>query len=309
MIAFSKPTVGLALGSGMARGWAHIGVLRTLRAAGIEPDVVVGTSMGAVIGALHLAGKLDEAEAWARDLTSFGLVRHVDVALGGGGLVGGDKIVGVLRGVLGSMTFADLSKPFACVATDLITGHEVWLRKGPLVDALRASISLPGAFKPVKINNRWLVDGALVNPVPVSVCHAQGADVVIAVNVNADLVGRKASQMPGPERGRLANVLDEEQTAANGRIAHFVQQMLGSSSGAPTTFRVMAASLNILLDRIARSRLAGDPADVVIAPRVGHVGMMEFHRASEVIEAGRLATEHVLQRIGEAIEVFRTDSA
>lgn len=304
MNAKGKPTVGLALGSGMARGWAHIGVLRALHDAGIVPDVVAGTSMGAVVGALYLGGRLDDAETWARELTARGIMRHIDVGIRGGGLVGGDKIMAVLRGVLGDIDIKDLPKPFACVATDLIVGHEVWLRRGRLVDALRASISLPGAFRPVKVEDRWLVDGAMVNPVPVSVCHALGADVVIAVNVNADLVGRKSSQMPGSEPGRLANVLEQENTAANGKIAQFVQQIIGASTGAPTTFRVMAASLNILLDRIARSRLAGDPADVVVAPRVGHIGMMEFHRAPEMIQAGRLAAEHVLERIGAAIEVF-----
>jgi NTE family protein len=304
MATSSKPVIGLALGSGMSRGWAHIGVLRALKAAGIEPDIIAGTSMGAVVGASYLAERMDEVEAWARDLNTFNAIRYIDPSFSGGGLIGGDRLGSLLRSTLRGIPFEGLKKPFVCVATDLMTGHEVWIRKGRLVHALRASFSLPGLFKPVKYNDRWLVDGALVNPVPVTACHALGAQVVIAVNVNADILGKKQNQAAEAGADGLIKALEENAQAGNKGAMSMLHKVFGAEPQQPTAFNVMSMSLDILLDRIARSRLAGDPPDITIRPRVGHIGLMDFEKADEIIEAGRLATDYVLNRLRETIHIF-----
>jgi Predicted esterase of the alpha-beta hydrolase superfamily len=175
--------------------------VKALTRAGIVPDVISGTSVGALVGGLHLAGRLDVLEGWSRGLTKFKIASYLDFRVGGG-MIGGHRLSAVLREHLGKVTIEALPKPFTCVATDLLTGHEVWLRKGDLVEMLRASFSLPGLFSPVEVDGRWLVDGALVNPLPVSVCRAMGAHVVIAVNLNADPIGRV--RMPGQRIPRAA---------------------------------------------------------------------------------------------------------
>lgn len=301
------PRIGLALGSGAARGWAHIGVLRALSEAGIVPDVVCGTSIGALVGGVHLSGHLDVLEHWARGLTKLGMIRKLDLNMSGGGIIRGRRLLGLMEAYLGDLRIEELPLPFTCVATDLLSGHEVWLNEGRLVDALRASFSLPGLFAPLRHEARWLVDGALVNPLPVSVCHALGAQIVIAVNLHADLIGR--ARTPGTDLPRIAGFdLQDEMPAAkspsNGVVASILQQLFGRESAAPSLFGVMVQSLNIMQDRITRSRLAGEPPDVAINPRVGHVGMLEFHRASELIDEGRAATERMLQELRDAIAIY-----
>ena len=186
----ANPRIGLALGSGSARGWSHIGIIDALAEAGIEPDIVCGCSIGALVGAAYVAGELPALRDFAQSLTWREMARMLDVRLSGGGLIGGQEIVAFLRKLKISAPIASYGKPFAAVATDLQTGREIWLREGPIEEAVRASISMPGILSPARHAGRWLVDGGLVNPVPVSVCRALGADVVIAVNLNGDLVGR-----------------------------------------------------------------------------------------------------------------------
>lgn len=300
----SQPRIGLALGGGGARGWAHIGVLKALARAGIEPDVVSGTSVGALVGGLQLAGRLDVLEGWARGLTKLKIASYLDFRVGGG-MIGGHRLSAVLREHLGKVTIEELSKPFTCVATDLLTGHEVWLRKGDLVEMLRASFSLPGLFSPVEVEGRWLVDGALVNPLPVSVCRAMGAHVVIAVNLNADPIGRV--RMPGQRIPRAAgfDVLQAlPGSKANLGVGSWLRTVFGREPDAPSLFGTMVQSLNILLDRVTRSRLAGEPPDVSISPRLGHIGLLEFDRASEVIAEGEAATERTLAELGEVIALM-----
>ena len=185
-----RPSIGLALGGGAARGFAHIGILRTLAAHHIVPDVIVGTSIGAVAGACFAVGQLDSFEQWARGLTRRGVLGYLDVSLSGSGLIGGDRLAARLEQGIGNLTIEELAQPFAAITTEVETGHEIWLTRGRLVDALRASYALPGIFPPVRLGGRWLVDGALVNPVPVSAARALGARLVIAINLNADLFGR-----------------------------------------------------------------------------------------------------------------------
>ncbi len=286
-----RPLIGYALGGGAGRGWAHIGVLRVLEREGIRPDLVCGTSIGALVGGVHLAGYLDELEAWTRSLNKSRILRYLDPSLGSGGLIGGRRLERLLRDYLSDTNIEDLPVPFRTVTTELATGHEIWLREGPLIDAMRASYALPGVLAPVEIDERWLVDGALVNPVPVSVCRAMGARLVIAINLNADQIGRvreSADESIGELAGR-GGVLD---------------WMLGGKREGPSVIEVMASSLNILQDRLSRSRLAGDPPDVTIAPRVGHIGLLEFDRAEESIAEGAAAAERSLPFLKEALEIL-----
>lgn len=301
------PRIGLALGSGAARGWAHIGVLRALTEAGITADVVCGTSIGALVGGVHLSGHLDKLEQWVRALTKLRVVGQLDFQVGRGGMIAGRKLLALLEGFLGDLQVEALPLPFTCIATDLLTGHEVWLSEGKLIEALRASISLPGIFAPVRHDGRWLVDGALVNPLPISACHALGAQLVIAVNLHADLIGR--ARTPGSSVPRIAGFDIVEELPAvrrgvTGGITNMVQQLFGREPDAPSLFGVMVQSLNIMQDRITRSRLAGEPPDISINPRIGHVGMLEFHRAAELIEEGRNATERVIPELREAISIY-----
>jgi len=302
--------LGLALGGGVARGWAHIGVLRALNAAGIEPDVIAGTSIGAVVGGCHLAGELDALEAWARALTKMRVVTYLDFKVRAPGLLGGERLHRTLLGHLGDRTVEGLPKPFAAISADLLSGHEVWVRNGSLVDAMRASFAMPGVFPPVQIGDRLLVDGAIVNPVPVSVCRALGAQLVIAVNLNADIMGK--ARQPGANYPVAAgfDLLDivaeaERERGRVGRgISGVVRRVFRREVGSPSLFGVMMGSLGIVLDRVTRSRLAGDPPDVHIAPRLGRIGLAEFHRAEEMIELGRQATEDALPDILDACQVL-----
>ena len=280
-----RPRLAIALGSGSARGWAHIGVLRALRQAGITPDIVCGTSMGAFVGAAYASGSLDSLEGWARGLTRRDVLGFFDVSLGAGGLIKGEKLLGYTSRLFLDETFADLDKPFACVATDLASGREVWLKEGRILDAVRASVALPGLLVPQLLDGCYLVDGGLVNPVPVSLCRALGADIVIAVDLGMDTIGLR-SRLGDPS----APLPAWRQTMGRwlGREGE------GEKVVRPSLADVVSNSIAIMQGRIARSRLAGEPADVLIAPRLGQLGLLDFHRADEAIAAGRKATEHML---------------
>ncbi|MGH6836691.1 MAG: patatin-like phospholipase family protein, partial [Methylocella sp.] len=185
-----KPIIGVALGAGAARGWSHIGVLLELAAQGIYPDVVAGTSIGAVVGGAYAAGKLKEMETFALGLTKRRVISLMDVSFSGVSFIGGDRLRRELEHEFSGLSFEDLDKKFATVATEVGTGNEIWLTKGDVADAIRASYAMPGIFEPVKINGRWLFDGALVNPIPVTLCRALGAEVVVAVNLVSDATFR-----------------------------------------------------------------------------------------------------------------------
>ncbi len=308
-----QPRVGVALGSGSARGWAHIGVLQALRRAGVEPGVVCGTSIGALIGGAYALGDLDALGDWVRGLTRRDVVRLLDVRLTGGGLIQGERLMRFFRGRSYDSPIEDLPKVFSAVATDLGTGREIWLGRGPLLDAVRASFALPGLFPPVRRDGRWLVDGGLVNPVPISVCRALGAEVVIAVNLNGDLVGRHTRRADDAGKPRVPHDPGVD-AIEEGLLAQLAAQFAGSlragtaaligpsdATGTPTLglFDVLSGSLNIMQDRITRSRMAGDPPDLMISPRLGHLGLMEFDRAAEAIAAGTQAVEQLLPAIRE----------
>jgi NTE family protein len=306
----ARMKIGLALGSGAARGWAHIGVLQALRDAGIEPDIIAGTSIGALVGGCYAAEKLDELELFARDLTRRKVFGFMDFNLSGSGLINGQRLSDRLEKELAKRPIESLSKPFTAVATEIGSGHEVWLSKGSLVEAMRASYAMPGIFKPVNINNRWLFDGALVNPIPVTVCRALGARYVIAVNLNADSFGRGTVVANGGEHGgdddepMVGQALVE---SSGGRSMRKLlqRQLFGPSDDVPGISTVMVDAFNIVQDRIARSRLAGDPPDAMINPRLADIGLFDFHRAEEAIEAGMLATRREIEDIAREVNARR----
>jgi NTE family protein len=273
-----KAGIALALGGGAARGWAHIGVLRALDEAGIEISMIAGTSIGALVGGCYLAGKLDQLEDFARNLTRRRLFGLLDINFVGSGLFGGMKLTARLVEHLDGMRFEDLPKPFVCIATEIRTGHEIWLSSGSLITAMRASYALPGVFEPVKVNGRTLIDGALVNPVPVSVCRAYEQPLVVAVNLHYDIFGRAAVI-----KHSAGELVVEKDASIIGRDAE-VQARLGITG-------VMVEAFNIIQDRIARARLAGDPPDLSIHPKLGHIGLSEFYRADEAIKLGYEATQ------------------
>jgi len=293
--AASRPSIGLALGGGAARGFAHIGVMRTLVAHGIIPDVIVGTSIGAVVGGCYAARQLDTLESWARALTVRGVIGQLDINFSGSGLIRGNHLARRLEAALPDIRIDELPLRFAAIATEFNTGHEIWLTRGRLSDALRASYALPGIFPPVLIGERWLVDGALVNPVPVSAARALGARMVIAVNLNSDLFGRGTIIA-----SHGSDESDDATTSAAAKGNGLLRQFLGRR-GQPSIPTVMVEAFNVMQDRITRARLAGDPADVMVSPRLGQVGWFDFHRAAEAIEIGAEAAEKAIEGVNEAI--------
>jgi NTE family protein len=300
--ALVRPTIGLALGGGAARGFAHIGVIRALEAHGIVPDVIVGTSIGAVVGGCYAAKEMDNLEAWARKLTVRGVLGYLDISLSGSGLISGGHLATRLEEGLKDRRIDDLPIRFAAIATEFNTGHEIWLTRGRLSDALRASYSLPGIFPPVLIGGRWLVDGALVNPVPVSAARALGARVVIAVNLNSDLFGRGTIIA---SHGSDENDVAPEPAKANGFRRMFGERSLHRQifgrRGRPGLPTVMVEAFNVMQDRITRARLAGDPPDVLISPRLGGIGWFDFHRATEAISIGTDTATKSLDAVNEAV--------
>lgn len=295
-------TVGLALGGGAARGWAHIGVIERLLEAGIGIDVIAGCSVGAVVGGAYAAGRLAPMKEFALSLTKRRVFGLMDFSLGGSGLINGNRLTTLLQKELGDLRIEDLPLGFACVATEVRTGHEIWLSRGPVVQAMRASYALPGIFAPTRIHGRWLMDGALVNPVPVTLCRALGARLVIAVNLSADVLSRGAvvpDQIVGDD---MEDLQDAEDATEGSGLRRLVRRRLVPIPGpAPGLYSVMIDAFNIIQDRITRSRLAGDPPDVAINPRLAPVGLFEFHRAAEAVTLGREATDRALPHILDAV--------
>eukprot|EP00013_Stygamoeba_regulata_P029970 CAMPEP_0177666396 /NCGR_PEP_ID=MMETSP0447-20121125/21564_1 /TAXON_ID=0 /ORGANISM="Stygamoeba regulata, Strain BSH-02190019" /LENGTH=418 /DNA_ID=CAMNT_0019172551 /DNA_START=147 /DNA_END=1403 /DNA_ORIENTATION=+ len=350
-----EPIVGVALGSGAARGWAHIGVLRALEANGIRPQVIAGCSMGALVGAAAALGRLDTLEREVRSISYIETVKLVDIAIfGGSGLMSGSSILRHLSSVIPEdADFQHLRRTFGAVAADIRTGREVWLREGLLMNAVRASIAVPGIFTPHLVGDDWLVDGGIVNPVPVSLCRAMGAEVVIAVNLNRNLCGRNFRSERQAERVGAAvsdqrPTLDEVVTAhatlsdeqgapdlssippasssssswnrlmntwrdttsflrdsATGGASNASRSSPSDRRSAPGLLAVMSASLNILQDRITRSRLAGDPPDIEVCPRLADVDFHQLHRGDVAIEEGARATEKMMALIKDALDAAR----
>ena len=308
-----RPRIGLALGSGSARGLAHLGVIRAIRDAGIEVDFIAGTSMGALIGAIHAAGKLDELEAtfltfdWKKTASFF------DVVLPKSGLLDGARVSELVRAHIHADSIEALPKPFAAVATDIVSGEEVVIRSGDVIEAVRASISVPGIFTPVRSNGRILVDGGITNPVPVSAARAMGADIVIAVDLNHEIVAGKnmkpllttekaggakdsdpglLSRWVGDYRLSMKDIRQRLLAGDNPASAQFRKWV--SPEPLPSIFEVLLASINIMETHITQTRLHLDRPDIIIQPPLGHIRFLEFDRAEEIIAIGYEHTKRQL---------------
>jgi len=323
----SSKKIALALGSGSARGMAHIGVIQRLEELGIRPDIVVGTSIGSVIAGCYLTRHLNDFSEWIQSLSSTQVFHYMSVSLtAAGGVAHATRLIEYFMAEYGNPDIEDLPLPFAAVATDLYRGREVWIQRGPIWDAVRASMAIPGILTPVRYRDSWLVDGGLVNPVPVSVCRALGADITIGVDLNSDLVGRRKVDRDSraPETSKAEEQVEEEEsedelpplpdgdeesqfTAAFSRFANSVKEAANNwrsptekKPEPPGTLGVMMSSINIMQDRITRSRLAGEPADIMLWPRLGHIGLLDFGGAAEAIAEGREAVDRMLPAIRHA---------
>lgn len=262
--------IGLALGSGSARGWAHIGVLRALDEAGIKIDYIAGTSIGALVGAVYSSGRMDELEDTVRKFNWKQTASMLDIVFPKSGLIDGKKVSAFVQDFIIEGNIEDMSIPFCAVAADLRSGKEIQLNSGNIVEAVRASVSIPGIFTPARKGDMFLLDGGLVNPVPVSVVRKMGADFVIAVDLNHDLMKYEKEEMSAEKNG-------------NGR-----------KNGTPGIFDVMASSINTMGSRITDINLKHSPADMLILPKLGHINFMEFSRAEEAIEEGYRAAKYKL---------------
>lgn len=303
-----KSVVGVALGSGSARGWSHIGVLRELEALGIHPEIVCGTSVGSIVAAAYASKQLDDLEAWVNTLGWRDVVGFMDLNFGGGGgLFKGKKLFDYMRERFGEFQIENLNKKFGAIATDVDTGLEVWLRDGKLLSAVRASISLPAIFTPINRDGRWLVDGGLVNPVPVSLCRAMGADFIIAIDLNSDLLDETPAPIAKEHTDDIEEVKEKNNDTEENSFWMATKKRITSSfwgddikksldvekDERPSMIEVISKSVNIMQIRITRSRMAGDPPDVLIQPKLGYMGLMEFHRAKEAIEEGRASVRRI----------------
>jgi NTE family protein len=315
--------IGLALGSGAARGWAHIGVIRALQEMGIEPHIVTGTSIGSLVGGAYAAGRIDDLERWVLNMDRWEVFNLLDFSFTSGGIVSGEKVFNFARKQFGAIEISKLKQRFAAVATDLYTGREIWLKQGDVYQVARASCAMPGLLSPKPIDGRWLVDGALVNPVPVSLTRALDAEFVIAVHLNSQL-NVKAPRIPRQDLNPqgLPEQLEQE---AKGREAaaredtngfkNFLaqgqsyfdnfRQRFKKESASPGVFGVMAGSIDIMQERITKARMAGDPADVLLQPKLGHIGLLEFERGKEAIEVGYETTMRMRPLIEEELKVLR----
>jgi NTE family protein len=308
-IAPRIPKIGLALGSGSARGWAHMGVLKALDEAGIKPDVVCGSSIGALVGAAYAAGELERFAEWVQTLNMRRVFGFMDFNLSGG-MLKGEKLIDFWRRNFADFNIENSPLQFGAVATDLHSGAEVWMREGSIAEAVRASIALPGLFTPVVREGRLLVDGGLVNPVPATLARAMGADIVIAVDLNADLMQRHMRPMALEQHsgavGAPPELVEAQSADWISRIQNGLRGWMAGGAHAgdalemvrvPSLLDVVMTSVNIMQMRITRSRMAGDPPELVIAPRLAHMGLLDFHRAKEAMDEGYAATQAALPRL------------
>ncbi len=293
--------IGLALGSGSSRGWAHIGVIKALEAHGVRPDIVCGASIGSLVGAAYAFGNLNRLEEWVLSLRKVEIAKFLRINRSLNGFIDQRRFHDFLHRYVvdGAARIEDSPVIYAAVATELESGRERWLTEGSVQDAVWSSIALPGLFPAIKYQERWLLDGGLVNPVPISVCRALGADLVIAVNLNGDLLSKRVARS-----AEAAEKAPQEESGFAGLISSFVAEYgtavfpeRNTADTVPNIFEAIAGSINITQDRITRSRMAGDPPDILIAPKLSDIGLMEFHRAREAIEEGRRCVERLSAEI------------
>ena len=307
-----RPRLGLALGGGAARGMAHLGVLRAFADAGVQIDCIAGCSIGALVGAIAASGRTDGLEAvfktfdWKRTLSFF------DVVFPRSGLIDGAKVTALVRDHLPATQMEALPIPFAAIATDLLSGDEVVLRSGDVIDAVRASIAVPGIFTPVRVDGRVLVDGGLSNPVPVSVLRAMGAEQVIAVDLNHGVVDgrakrrlrpkKDAAETPVQQRGgrwmddyrHVMADLKSRLLARNAPAKAQFSRWANTEEPLPNVFEVLLASVNVMEMHITENRLRIEPPDLLIRPPLGDIRFLEFGRAEEAIDIGYAAALEAL---------------
>ena len=312
-MATNNLKIGLALGSGSARGWSHIGVINALAKQGIEPDIVCGTSIGALVGASYINGKLSELESWTTSLTKFDTAKLYEINSSLNGFVNTRRLHKLMIDLVAdeSTLIENLPKKYASVATDLDSGREIWLTKGSVLEAVWSSISLPGLFPAVRKNDKWLVDGGLVNPVPVSVCRALGAQVVIAVNLNGDIVGKHLKKTGSLSKNQKND--KDNPNKGNGFVHKFSSLIEGYTPSffstkkdketSPSLFETIASSVNITQDRITKSRMVGDPPEIIITPQLADIGIIELYRAKEAIEEGEKAVERMMPEIRRVLDL------
>ncbi|HAS23049.1 patatin-like phospholipase RssA [Idiomarina loihiensis] len=320
----SEVKVALALGSGAARGWAHIGVIKALEEMGVRINMVAGTSIGSLVGAGYASGRLAEVEQWVQGMNRWEVFNLLDFGFNHGGIIGGEKVFNRAREEFGQRNIEDLPVTYGAVATDLYSGREIWLRKGDLYDVSRASCAMPGVLSPKSLDGRWLIDGGLVNPVPVSLCRALGADFVIAVHLNSQLnskaLKRRGRSIPPQteteqvekekadmeEHGEDDNgFFDSLWSGSKEYLDSFKERFRNNGEKAPGMFSVMASSIDIMQERITKARMAGDPPDILVQPKLGHIGIMEFYRGQEAIDLGYDTTTRMRDLIMEEIELYR----
>ncbi|WGZ94496.1 MAG: patatin-like phospholipase family protein [Candidatus Thiothrix putei] len=310
------PRIGIALGSGSSRGWAHIGVLRALAERGIHPDIVCGCSVGSIVGAAYVAGHLDALETGVLALNRLELMRFFELNPSLNGFVNRDKLQQFFQEHVCDehLQIEQLPRKFASVATNLENGREVWFTQGTVLEAVFASIALPGLFTPYRQAKQWLVDGGLVNPVPVSLCRALGAEVVIAVNLNGNVARRYAhhtqKKTPEPALSKTGNgnaskaetLVDTLAASLRGYSAALLPDTSSKPKETmPGLMDALAASINIMQDKITRSRMAGDPPEILLMPQLEHIGLLEFHRAGEAIAEGYATVERLHAEISRVV--------
>lgn len=306
----NEPVSGLAvaLGSGGARGFCHIGVLRALDESALDPAAVVGCSMGALVGAAWAGGRLDAFEEWACGLTQQSVVQSVDPLLFGGGLIAGREVGALLERIGLPDRIEDLDKRFAAVATDLGTGQEVWFRDGSLLDAVRSSVAIPGIFTPHGVDGRWLLDGGLVNPVPVDECRRMGAETVLAVNPNGPLQAPLWSPTPAQtplseallERLSLKSSLPEPLVDLFGLTESDAPESSPTPDQMPNYFDVISVAIDIMTRRVLVQNLQDHPADLCLDLNLRELGVLELFRAQDAIEAGY---DEMSARVAELREI------
>lgn len=302
-------SIGIALGAGAARGWAHVGVLQELKNIGIKPEVVCGCSIGALVGGFYAADRLACFQEWLLTLDRLDVVKFLDVSLVHGGLIAGKRIMEFFRNRFGDFEIDVLGKPYGTVATDLTTGQEIWFRSGSLLDAVRASISIPGIFNPFQIRGTWYVDGGIVNPVPVSLCRALGADIVIAVNVNFCHMQNvpEQTQHTSADQTKDEGIKEHRSSAEDiagrlqDRVVEDFSQAWEKDGKRPGLFQVIYNSILFMQQTITNSRLAAEPAEIVLHPTECEIGLMDFHRAAEAIENGKACVRKNTSALREMI--------
>lgn len=309
------PKIGIALGGGAARGWAHIGVLRQLAEMGIHPEIVSGCSIGSLVGAAYAADNLDKLEQSALSMTKIAMMRYFEFNTSFNGFVKQEKLQQFFHDHVCArqQSIKGLKKQFASVATNMHSGREIWFTDGPIIDAVWASMTLPGLFPPYLHQGRWLLDGGLVNPVPVSLCRVMGADTVIAVNLNHDLPIGKQQPQKEPEPEAVMPAINPEQPESpvemisTQLVSSLASSLRGYSSTLfpgrkdenpmPGVIDALMSSINIMQDKITRSRMVGDPPEVSLTPCLGNMGLLEFYHAEEAIEEGRESVRRMQSQI------------